>query len=139
MTSRFLTVLVLAAAISACKSNTPTSPSQNVNVPYSATDLQVGTGAEAVNGRTATITCGGWLYDANAAQNKGQSFNCGTFSFVVGSSQVIPGFNQAVTGMRVGGQRRAIVPPNLAYGSAGSGPIPPNATLVFDIELLNVQ
>ena len=139
MSFRVLTVLLLAAAVSACKSDTPTAPSQNANVPYSATDLRVGTGAEATNGRTASITCGGWLYSANAADNKGQTFNCGTFSFVVGSNQVIPGFNQAVTGMRVGGQRRAIVPPNLAYGSAGSGPIPPNATLVFDIELLNVQ
>jgi FKBP-type peptidyl-prolyl cis-trans isomerase FkpA len=139
MSFRVVTVCVLAAAVSACKSNTPTSPSQNVNVPYSATDLRVGTGAEAVNGRTATVLYTGWLYDPSAAQNKGRQFDAGQFSFVVGSGGVIAGFNQAVTGMRVGGQRRAVLPPNLAYGSAGAGSIPPNATLVFDIELTNVQ
>ena len=138
MTSRVLSILVLAAAVSACKSS-PTSPSQNVNVPYSATDLRVGTGAEAVNGRTVTVAYTGWLYDPGAAQNKGRQFDSGQFSFVIGGGGVISGFNQAVNGMRVGGQRRAVLPPNLAYGSAGSGPIPPNATLVFEIELLNVQ
>lgn len=140
MTSRFLIVLALAAAVSACKSDSPTSPS--ANVPYSQTDLRVGTGAEAVNGRTASVSYALWLYDANAAQNKGSAIPQpgNTFSFLVGGGGVIQGFNQMVTGMRVGGQRRAVIPPNLAYGSQGQPPqIPGNATLVFEVELLNVQ
>jgi FKBP-type peptidyl-prolyl cis-trans isomerase FkpA len=131
-------VLLLAASVLGCKSNsTPTSPS--ANVPYSQTDLRVGTGAEATNGRTATVGFGLWLYDANAAQNKGQAIDAGEFIFVVGDAGIIPGFNRAVLGMRVGGQRRAIVPPELAYGAAGRDTIPGNATLVFEIDLLNVQ
>jgi FKBP-type peptidyl-prolyl cis-trans isomerase FkpA len=131
-------VLLLAAAVLGCKSNsTPTSPS--ANVPYSHTDLRVGTGTEATNGRTATVGFGLWLYDANAAQNKGQAIDAGQFSFVVGTTSIIPGFNRAVLGMRVGGQRRAIVPPELAYGAAGRDTIPGNATLVFEIDLLDVQ
>jgi FKBP-type peptidyl-prolyl cis-trans isomerase FkpA len=131
-------VFLLAASVLGCKSNsTPTSPS--ANVPYSQTDLRVGTGAEATNGRTATVGFGLWLYDANAAQNKGQAIDAGEFSFVVGDAGIIPGFNRAVLGMRVGGQRRAIVPPELAYGAAGRDTIPGNATLVFEIDLLNVQ
>jgi FKBP-type peptidyl-prolyl cis-trans isomerase len=138
MTSRFAIVLALAAAVSACKDNgTPTSPS--ANVPYSHTDLRIGTGTEATNGRTATVGYGLWLYDANAAQNKGQAIQAGEFSFLVGDINIIPGFNRAVLGMRVGGQRRAIVPPELAYGAAGRDEIPGNATLVFEIDLLNVQ
>jgi FKBP-type peptidyl-prolyl cis-trans isomerase FkpA len=134
---RFLMLLSLAVVVSACKSDTPTSPSPNV--PYSHTDLRVGTGTEATAGRTANVTYALWLYDANAAQNKGRAVEAGEFSFVVGSSQIIPGFSQAVTGMRVGGQRRAIIPPNLAYGAAGNQSVPGNTTLVFEIELLSVQ
>jgi FKBP-type peptidyl-prolyl cis-trans isomerase FkpA len=143
MASRFLIICALAAAVSvsACKSDsTPTAPS--ANVPFSATDLRVGTGAEAVAGRVATVSYSLWLYDANASQNKGQAYQPGTFSFTLGGNQVIPGFNQAVVGMRVGGQRRAVIPPNLAYGAAGAAgnpPIPGNATLVFEVELLNIQ
>lgn len=138
MASRFVIILAIAAAVSACKNNgTPTSPS--ANVPYSHTDLRVGTGTEATAGRTATVGYALWLYSANAAQNKGQAIDAGEFSLVVGDARVIPGFNQAVLGMRVGGQRRAIVPPELAYGSAGQDKIPGNATLVFEIDLLNVQ
>jgi FKBP-type peptidyl-prolyl cis-trans isomerase len=138
MAFRFVIVLALAAAVSACKDNgTPTSPS--ANVAYSHTDLRVGTGTEATNGRTATVGFGLWLYDANAAQNKGRAIQAGEFSFLVGDINIIPGFNRAVLGMRVGGQRRAIVPPELAYGAAGRDEIPGNATLVFEIDLLNVQ
>ena len=136
MASRFLIVLALAAAVSACKSS-PTSPS--ANVPFSATDVRVGTGTEATNGRTATVAYTLWLYDANAAQNKGRQIESGNFSFLVGGTGVIPGFNQGVAGMRVGGQRRLVIPPNLAYGAAGNGPVPGNTTIVFDVELLNVQ
>jgi FKBP-type peptidyl-prolyl cis-trans isomerase len=135
----FLLVFVLAAAVSGCKS-TPTSPSQNQNVPYSQVDLVVGTGTQAQTGSLATVAYAGWLYDANAADNKGASFDPGgQFQFTVGAG-VITGFSQMVNGMRVGGRRRAIIPPNLAYGAAGSPPsIPSNATLVFEVVLLSIQ
>ncbi len=136
--ARFAVVLMLAAVASACGGNdTPTSPS--VNVPFSTTDIRVGTGAEAATGRVVTVAYVGWLYSTSAAENKGTQFDAGAFSFTVGSG-VIAGFSRGVIGMRVGGQRRVIIPPDLGYGSAGSPPtIPGNATLVFDIELRAVQ
>ena len=141
MRFRFLALLALAAAVSACKGDTPTSPSVNANVPYSQVDIVVGTGAEAVAGRTVTTNYSLWLYDPNAAQNKGTFVQNGPFPpFVLGSGGVIAGYSQMVTGMRVGGQRRAVIPPNLAYGAQGNPPaIPGNATIVFEVELVAVQ
>ena len=128
---------VLALAVGACSKDTPTSPS--ANVPFSTVDLRVGTGAEATTGRPASVNYSGYLYSATATGNKGTPFDAGSFSFVVGTG-VIPGFSQGVLGMRVGGQRRVIIPPSLGYGAQGSPPqIPGNATLVFEIELLGVQ
>ena len=139
-----LAVLLLAAAAAGCKGNsTPTSPS--VNVPFTTSDLRVGTGTEATNGRTATVNYTGWLYDTAAVNNKGRQFDTSVgrtpFSFVLGANRVIPGFERGVLGMRIGGQRRVIIPPDLAYGSTGSGDgtIPANATLIFEVELLDVQ
>lgn len=136
--ARLAALLAVVATVSACSGDdNPTAPS--ANVPFSTTDIRVGTGAEATSGRTATVAYAGWLYSATAAENKGNQFDAGAFSFTVGSG-VIPGFSQGVTGMRVGGQRRVVIPPALGYGSAGSPPaIPGNATLVFDIELRAVQ
>jgi FKBP-type peptidyl-prolyl cis-trans isomerase FkpA len=116
----------------------PTAPS--VNVPYSQTDLRVGTGAEATAGRRATVNYTGWLYATGAADNKGQQFDSNALAFTVGNREVIAGFDQGVTGMRVGGLRRIVIPPALGYGAQGRPPtIPPNATLVFEVELTNVQ
>ena len=83
----------------------------------------------------------GWLYDMSRTDGKGAQFDSSpSFTFVVGAGQVIKGWDQGVPGMRVGGQRRLVLPPDLAYGSNGAGAsIPPNATLVFDIGLLSVQ
>lgn len=132
--------LTLALGVAACGgSDSPTSPT--VNVPFSTVDVRVGTGAEATSGRTATVNYALYHYSSTAADNKGGLLQTGPFSFVVGSNQAIPGFSQATAGMRVGGLRRAVVPPNLAYGSnppANSG-IAANETLVFEIELLAVQ
>ena len=90
-----------------------------------------------------TVHFSGWLYDPRQPENKGQQFDSSVgrepLAFTLGAGQVISGFDQGVTGMRVGGQRRLIIPPNLGFGTAGSDPVPPNATLVFDIELLDVQ
>ena len=103
----------------------------------------MGTGAEAMNGQTVTTNYTGWLYDENAPDNKGAAFDStdggAPFSFVLGAGSVIQGWEQGIPGMRVGGTRRLVIPPGLAYGSQGRGSIPPNATLIFDIELVGVQ
>ena len=136
----FLALALLALVAAGCK-NDMTAPS--ANVPYSQTDLRVGTGTEATNNRTVTVNYTGWLYSATATDNKGTQFDTSIgrtpFSFVLGTGDVIAGWHRGVPGMRVGGLRRLVIPPELAYGSQGRSPIPPNATLVFDIELLNVQ
>jgi FKBP-type peptidyl-prolyl cis-trans isomerase FkpA len=136
--------LVVAVAAAGCSKDSGTSPSSTVNVPFSNTDLRVGTGTEATAGRTVTVNYTGWLYNTQGVDNKGVQFDTSVgrtpLVFVLGTSQIIPGFNQGVTGMKVGGLRRTVMPPNVAYGSQGSGStIPPNATLIFDIELLAVQ
>ena len=136
---RLALVVALAATVTACsKDSSPTSPS--VNVPFQVVDIRVGTGTEATAGRTVTVAYVGWLYSASAVENKGTRFDGGTISFVLGSGQVIRGWDQGILGMRVTGQRRLVIPPELAYGSAGAGSaIPPNATLVFDVELQGVR
>lgn len=137
---RLVLGLCLLALITACGG--PTSPTP-LNVPYSQTDIVVGSGAAAKAGDALTVNYAGWLYDANAAQNKGALFDSsigrGAFQFQLGAGRVIRGWDQGVVGMQVGGVRRLVLPPDLAYGSTGSGSIPPNATLVFEIELLAIQ
>ena len=85
----------------------------------------------------------GWLYDSTRPDQKGLQFDTsiGTtaFTFTLGSRQVINGWDLGLLGMQVGGLRRLVIPPSLAYGGTRNGPIPPNATLVFDIELLDAQ
>lgn len=135
-------VLAVAAGVTLAACGSPTSPSsvQTSVGTYTQTDLTLGTGATAVAGNRVTVAYTGWLYDTSRPDGKGASFDSGTaFSFTIGAGQVIAGWDQGVPGMRVGGQRRLILPPNLAYGSRGSGPIPPNATLVFDITLISIQ
>jgi FKBP-type peptidyl-prolyl cis-trans isomerase FkpA len=125
----------LAAAV-ACGSTTAPS----ANVPFSQTDLRVGTGADAVAGKSLTVSYTGWLYDAAQTDNKGAPFqNSAGYTFTLGTGAVIAGWDQGIPGMKVGGLRRLTIPPNLAYGANGSGTIPPNATLVFEIGLLSVQ
>ena len=140
MTRIFASLLALCFVV-ACDSGNPTSPSQTVQ--FTVTDLQEGTGATAANGQTVSVAYTGWLYSETAPDNKGTQFDSRTaaqpFSFVLGAGQVIRGWDQGIVGMRVGGLRRLVIPPELAYGAAGSGPIPPNAALVFDVELLAIQ
>lgn len=132
-------VMGLALLVSACggSDSSPTAPS--ANVPFSTVDLRVGTGAEATVGRLVNVNYNLWLWNSLGQDNKGSRVQQGNFSYTVGQG-VIPGFSQGTVGMRVGGLRRVVIPPNLAYGSAGSPPdIPGNATLIFEIELLAVQ
>jgi FKBP-type peptidyl-prolyl cis-trans isomerase FkpA len=121
--------------------NGPTPPP--ANVPFSQTDLVTGSGTVATTGRFLTVHYTGWLYSASGTDNKGTQFDSsvGTnpYGFTLGLGSVIRGWDLGLVGMRVGGQRRLVIPPDLAYGAAGRGSIPPNATLVFDVELVNVQ
>jgi FKBP-type peptidyl-prolyl cis-trans isomerase FkpA len=119
-------------------SSSPTAPSTG-SAPFSQTDLRVGTGAEAVGGRTLRVNYALWLYDPGQPDNKGRQIEANLHSFTLGAGAVIRGWDQGLVGMRVGGQRRLVIPPELAYGARGNGPIPPNATIVFDVELLDVQ
>jgi FKBP-type peptidyl-prolyl cis-trans isomerase FkpA len=134
------TLFGLAAGSAGCD-DSPTSPSNNA--PYSQTDVRLGQGAEAVSGAVVSVDYSGWFYDASQPDQKGPLFDSSTgrdpFSFTLGSGQVIDGWDRGVAGMRVGGLRRLVIPPSLAYGTTRNGPIPPNATLVFEIELLEVQ
>ena len=106
---------------------------------FSATDVVVGTGTVATTGSTVTVTYTGWLCSDTAADHKGMQFDAGTYTFTLGKSQAIAGFDQGVTGMKVGGKRTLLIPSSLGYGAAGSGAIPPNAGLVFDVALTAVQ
>ena len=137
---RLLAVIVLHCVIAAACAPAPTAPSQFAA--YSQTDLQAGTGDEAVSGRTIAVRYTLWLYDSTKSENKGLQIEStaggNPFSFVLGAGQVIEGWDRGVPGMRVGGRRRLVVPPALAYGDTRSGVIPANATLVFDIELTSV-
>jgi peptidylprolyl isomerase len=105
-------------------------------------DLVVGTGAEARAGRQVTVHYTGWLFDADAAQQRGRKFDSSKdrnrpFDFDLGAGMVIQGWDQGVQGMQVGGTRVLTIPAHLGYGARGAGGvIPPNATLVFEVELL---
>jgi FKBP-type peptidyl-prolyl cis-trans isomerase FkpA len=133
-------VLVVAVAAAGCSSS-PVSPSNNV--PFSQSDLRAGTGAAAATGQTLSVNYTGWFYDASKADQKGLIFDSNrgraAFSFSLGTGAVIDGWDQGLPGMQVGGLRRLVIPPSLAYGSSRRGSIPPNTTLLFEVELLQVQ
>lgn len=108
-------------------------------------DHKIGTGDTAVAGKTVIVHYTGWLFDAAAPETKGRKFDSSRdrgdpFSFPLGAGHVIAGWDQGVAGMKVGGQRTLTIPPEQGYGARGAGAvIPPNATLVFDVELLGVK
>lgn len=112
------------------------------NTGLQITDVQPGTGAEAKKGQTVTVHYTGWLYN-NGQQ--GAKFDSSRdrndpFQFPLGAGMVIKGWDEGVAGMKVGGQRTLIIPPEMGYGARGAGGvIPPNATLKFDVELLGVS
>jgi len=132
-------LLAFPVALARCAS--PTAPSSYA--PFSQTDVIVGTGATAGTGSTLTANYTGWLYDSSTPENKGVQFETSIgvepITFTLGAGQVIQGWEQGIPGMNAGGLRRLVIPPSLAYGANRHGIIPPNATLVFEIELLEVQ
>jgi FKBP-type peptidyl-prolyl cis-trans isomerase len=107
-------------------------------MPLKIEDLVVGNGAEAVKGKQVSVHYTGWLTDGkkfDSSKDRGQPFQ-----FALGRGQVIRGWDDGVAGMKVGGKRKLTIPPELGYGSAGAGGvIPPDATLVFEVELLGVK
>jgi len=115
---------------------TPEAPAAGDVTELVIEDIKVGTGAEAVAGSNVTVHYTGWLTDGTEFDS---SVGGEPFQFPLGAGRVIPGWDQGVAGMKVGGQRRLTIPPALGYGAAGAGGvIPPNATLVFEVELISV-
>ena len=136
----------------ACGGSTPTSeptegaPMADTGVnQLQMVDTKVGTGAEAVSGRVVRVHYTGWLFDAAKADKRGDKFDSSKdrnepFEFPLGGGQVIPGWDKGFAGMKVGGTRVLTIPPAMGYGARGAGGvIPPNATLVFEVELLEVK
>ena len=122
----------------------PASPGKTADVTeLKKEDLVVGTGAEAVAGKTVTVNYTGWLYDPTKPDFKGGVFDTSLgrepFTFTLGAGSVIVGWDQGLVGMKVGGTRRLILPPPYAYGGIRSGSIPAEASLVFDVQLVSIQ
>lgn len=138
--SSFVLLAMIAAQclfFAACGSE-PTAPTQYSA--YTQTDLLLGSGTEATVTSTVGVRYTLWLHDSSKIDGKGlqlETTGTASTSFQL-SSGVIEGWKRGVPGMRVGGERRLVVPPELAYGEARKGSVPPNATLVFDIELVSV-
>ena len=128
-----------APAVSPSATGTESMPLQKI-------ELAPGNGAEIKSGQTALVHYTGWLYDTAAAENKGKKFDSSVdrnepFEFPVGAGMVIKGWDEGVVGMKVGSKRRLVIPPEMGYGArgAGGGLIPGGATLVFDVELVEIR
>ncbi|MFC7521672.1 FKBP-type peptidyl-prolyl cis-trans isomerase [Xanthomonas populi] len=140
---RFLLTLCAALLLASCAPALP--PSGGTIATFERIDRNVGTGAVATPGAMVTVHYTGWLYDEKAADKHGRKFDSSLdraepFQFVLGGHQVIRGWDDGVDGMRVGGKRTLMIPPDYGYGDNGAGGvIPPGASLVFDVELLGVQ
>jgi FKBP-type peptidyl-prolyl cis-trans isomerase FkpA len=139
-----LLVAVSSLTVGASK-ETAVNATATVPTELAITDVKTGTGPAITAGQTAVVHYTGWLYSPTAKDHKGKKFDSSRdrndpFSFHVGGGEVIGGWDQGVVGMQAGGQRQLVIPPSLGYGASGAGGvIPPNATLLFDIELLKIQ
>jgi FKBP-type peptidyl-prolyl cis-trans isomerase FkpA len=122
-----------------------TSKEENKMTELTTIDNQLGEGREAEKGLTITVHYSGWIYDENEDDKKGNKFDSSKdrnepFTFVLGVGQVIKGWDDGFAGMKIGGTRTIIIPSEMGYGSRGAGSvIPPNADLIFDVELLGIQ
>jgi FKBP-type peptidyl-prolyl cis-trans isomerase FkpA len=133
--------IAIAAFTAPACTETPTSPSGAVR--FAQSDLREGNGNAAATGNVITVHYTGWLYHPTQPDQKGGQFDSSVglepFSFTLGAGSVIEGWDRGLVGLKVGGLRRLVIPPSLAYGSVRSGVIPPEATLLFEVELLAVQ
>lgn len=143
-------VVALAAMLAIATPVTAESAKEKTMMKKTVTELQkidqtVGKGKEAIAGTTVSVHYTGWLYDPSKPDGHGSKFDSSVdrgepFSFFLGGGQVIQGWDEGVAGMKEGGKRTLIIPSHMGYGARGAGGvIPPNATLVFDVELLNVK
>ena len=138
-------VVALACALAGCGQSESEQMGQSNITELMKQDTKAGTGNEAAAGRNVTVHYTGWLYDAAKPDHKGTKFDSSRdrnepFTFRLGAGEVIRGWDDGVAGMKVGGQRTLTIPPAYGYGARGAGGvIPPNATLVFDVELLDVR
>ncbi len=135
-------VFAFGALLNGCGGGGDDAPAADPTT-LQVTDNTVGTGTAAAAGNTLTVHYTGWLYSATAPNNRGTQFGTSVgstpYQFKLGVGQVIAGWDQGLVGMKVGGTRALIIPSSLAYGSTGQGPIPPNAGVVFTVDLLAVQ
>ena len=133
----------LCLVLAACDRSKAPAPAQAAAIPLQKIDTVVGTGKEAVAGASVVVNYTGWIYDPDSPQQHGAQFDTSVgrspFTFPLGAGQVIPGWDEGVKGMKAGGKRTLIIPASMGYGSNGIGPIPPNANLIFDVELLEVR
>jgi len=140
---RFALPLLALLALSACAD--PGPPSGGSVAELQRIDEKPGIGATATAGSDVTVHYTGWLYDEKAKELRGEKFDSSVdrgepFTFLLGAGQVIRGWDDGVAGMRVGGKRRLLIPSDYGYGRDGAGGvIPPNASLVFEVELLAVK
>lgn len=141
-----LALLLSAALFTTACTGQDSSPAETLKaMDMMMSDIKRGNGAEATPGQYVSVHYTGWLYDEAAPEHKGAKFDSsrdrGTpFDFPLGAGRVIKGWDEGVSGMKVGGRRLLIIPPEMGYGKRGAGnAIPPNATLVFDVELLGVH
>jgi FKBP-type peptidyl-prolyl cis-trans isomerase FkpA len=137
---RLSTVLVILVLAAACNGHPPPRLPE-----YSETDLVAGAGASPKAGDRITVNYTGWLYDASKPENKGKQFDTSIgrepFTFTLRAGEVIPGWDMGFNDMKLGGKRRLVLPPHLGYGAQGTpdGSIPPNAALVFEMQLLDIK
>ena len=151
-----LAAILLVAVATIARAGEPATPATSPPPPRPAaegpqevlfvTDLVNGIGDEVLPGMIAIVHYTGWLYDPSKPDQRGKQFDSSRernqpLSVPVGSGRVIKGWEQGLPGMRVGGQRRLVIPPSLGYGGRdmGNGLIPPNSTLLFEVELLAVE
>jgi FKBP-type peptidyl-prolyl cis-trans isomerase FkpA len=142
----FMTLLATSACTADPQSTAKDTTAMSSNVTELVKkDIKVGEGREAEAGTNVTVHYTGWLYDPSKPDGRGEKFDSSVdrsepFVFFLGGGQVIQGWDQGVAGMKVGGKRTLIIPPDMGYGAYGAGGvIPPNATLLFDVELLGVK
>jgi FKBP-type peptidyl-prolyl cis-trans isomerase FkpA len=133
------------ASAPAAEASIPAAPPTGAeNMALQKIELAPGTGADIKSGQTALVHYTGWLFDAATPENKGKQFDSSVggepFEFPLGGGMVIKGWDEGVVGMQVGGKRRLVIPPEMGYGARGAGGvIPPGATLVFDVELVEIR